>query len=266
MALSADERRAAEEKRESDKRAAEAKILKAKVAGSKSWLTRAVNEAEAAVGRCGTKPNDSQAICLQKCSTELDTRYWGLKDVMVAYQDVCQDEAEIADIGTYADAALVSYNKLKEDVDKLLSEHAETSKQTRAIVPGQSGSGSGSGASNYQNQMRVISDLKPKTLCADSLPEEMRQWSEKFKSYHEASNMSQSNCKTQQAFLKATVDSDINGLLENEITDETSVEDCIAALERMFLRKYPVFTRRWHIFDFKQNKSDSYTTFYSKLK
>ena len=111
----------AEEKRELERKAEERRELKKKVAAHKSWLTRVLRDTENAAGRFGPKPNDEQAVSLQTCSAQLDKRYWALQGSMVAYQEVCEDEAEMNELGVYADTAQDSYGKMKADVDKLLS-------------------------------------------------------------------------------------------------------------------------------------------------
>ena len=115
-------------------------------------------------------------------------------------------------MATYAEETSVAYHKVMEHVNGLLGEHEASSKESDVVVTGQSSSSSSSG---YQPSLKVVEALKPATLTADSDPEEMKQWKDGFISYHEMSNMSLTSKAVQQAFLKATLDTDINSYLEN---------------------------------------------------
>ena len=97
-----------------------------------------------------------------------------------------------------------------EHVDGLLREHVASSKESDVVVTGKSSSSSSSG---YQPSLKVVEALKPATLTADSNPEEMKQWKDGFISYHDISNMSLTSKAAQQAFLKATLDTDIKSYI-----------------------------------------------------
>ena len=63
----AEARAETEKKRETDRRASEAAVLKAKVGGSKSFMTLALREAENAISDSPSKPSNSQILSARFC-------------------------------------------------------------------------------------------------------------------------------------------------------------------------------------------------------
>ena len=114
---------------------------------------------------------------------------------------------------------------------------------------------------------RINKGLKPKPLRQDASPEEFRSWAKHFKAFYASS--------LQRAYLHMCLDITLETAISSKIKPDTRIfkdegnpEDnyCIQHLEELFLRKYPLATRRYNYIDSCQPRGMAMSTLISTLK
>ncbi len=90
--------------------------------------------------------------------------------------------------------------------------------------------------------------LKPTMLKRDDMPVTMRAWIEQYVAYHRTSHLDTD--KDQQTYFLTLLDSSLRARIKASLTDDTPVltitgqDSCISILEKSFMAKHPLFTRR----------------------
>ncbi len=96
----------------------------------------------------------------------------------------------------------------------------------------------------------------------------MRVWREQFGAYHLASQIGGEEPKIQLAFVKATLDIELQRELTGrvELTDEMDIESIVDKVEEIFKERYPIFTRRWRLFSARQSSKQTFTSWHTGLR
>ncbi len=101
----------------------------------------------------------------------------------------------------------------------------------------------------------------------------MRAWIDQYEAYHRTSNLDTLPNKDQQAYFLALLDSPLRARIKASLADHIPVlsvisqqDSCIAILERSFMAKHPLFTRRLNFFRYTHQSSVSFAEFLLKLR
>ena len=117
--------------------------------------------------------------------------------------------------------------------------------------------------------------LKPDLLHHNFTPVELRAWAAAFKAYHTASNFNKATILEQQAYFLKTLDPQLQERVRTKKRDDTPIftdpadqskVSCMKIIEDFFLLKYPMVTRRFQFFNFKQEPGKSFTDFKTALE
>ena len=114
--------------------------------------------------RFKTKPSDAGAVTLQTFSSKADERYLVIQQAISDLNEVDEDEDAVAELEIYANSVQDQYDKTKNGVCELLNKHFDKTTNLKAPT---------SDSSDYHNQLRVVTDLRPETLLFDNNPEEL---------------------------------------------------------------------------------------------
>ncbi|CAB4045721.1 Hypothetical predicted protein, partial [Paramuricea clavata] len=116
---------------------------------------------------------------------------------------------------------------------------------------------------------RINESLKPAILSKDASPTEMRHWIDAFKSYYSSNDMDSFSVQERQSYFKILLDVDLRTRIMAKMSDDTDVfgnDGCIDLLEKDFLARYPLFSRRLDFFQSQQRPGQAFTDFLAKLK
>ncbi len=114
--------------------------------------------------------------------------------------------------------------------------------------------------------------LKPNVLRRDDLPITMRAWIEQYEAYHRTSHLDTLPDKDQQAYFLTLLDISLRARIKASLTNETPVlptadqDSCIYILEKGFMVKHPLFTRRLNFFRYVHTGGISFAEFLIKLR
>ena len=95
-----------------------------------------------------------------------------------------------------------------------------------------------------------------------------------FKAFYSASNIGSLKTCAQHAFVRRSVDSDLMSVLETQITATTPIFDdenmpgtdsVFSLLNKEFLYRYPLVSRRFSFFSLNQAKGQTFTEYLAKL-
>lgn len=133
---------------------------------------------------------------------------------------------------------------------------------------------SSAGRSRLQNEgipgrlghFKPASDLRPPILSQESTPPEMREWINKFKAFHAASNMSTLGIDEEKEYLLSRIEGSLATTLRGNFQTAASIADCFRLLEARFLELHPLFRRRLSWFEQKKERGQKLIDFYHKLR
>jgi len=118
--------------------------------------------------------------------------------------------------------------------------------------------------------IRPVDSLRPAVLSKEVLPEELRVWMSKFRSYFNASHMADGSFEEQHAYFFACLDDYLAIRLRDRIRADTPVlgalNSCMSFLEEEFARRFPIFLRRVDFFQFEQASGQAFSDWASKLR
>jgi hypothetical protein len=108
-----------------------------------------------------------------------------------------------------------------------------------------------------QAQFREQNGLKPGMLSPTMSPPEMQDWVSSFRQYFGASNMELLKVDEQLGYFFARMEPALSLELREDVTDTTTLDDCVARLADKFLELYPLFHRRLEWFQLEKGRSQS---------
>ena len=113
--------------------------------------------------------------------------------------------------------------------------------------------------------LREIVGLRPPKLLMEARPVEVNEWLSQFKAYHRGSHMEVADLYVQQSFFKNAIDIDLRTLLEGKITEDSTIEMCMDAINDIFIEKHPLIARRFDFFTSHQPKGMKWTLWHAKM-
>ena len=126
-----------------------------------------------------------------------------------------------------------------------------------------------------QNTVRANEALKPFVLSLDHTPAEMRGWIRRFTAYYTSSNMDKGSKLEQQAYFMSVLESSLEAKVREKLSNSTPIfrngdlaieVTCIELLEKAFINKYSMLTRRFHFFNHKQAPGQNFSDWALKLR
>ena len=111
--------------------------------------------------------------------------------------------------------------------------------------------------------------LKPMVLSMECTPAEMRKWVKGFKAYFNSSGMEQCATEEQQAYLRAVLSTELDDRLEPHVSATTPIfgaGGCMEWLEKLFLQRYPMVTRRHQFFNATQRQGQAYADYEATVR
>ncbi|CAB4045298.1 zinc knuckle [Paramuricea clavata] len=116
---------------------------------------------------------------------------------------------------------------------------------------------------------RINDSLKPSVLSKDASPVEMRHWLDSFKAYYTSNNMETFSKSERLSYFKILLDCDLKTRITSKMDDSTDIfgkDGCLEILERDFLCRYPLFSRRLDFFQKQQKAGQPFTDYMARLK
>ncbi len=190
-------------------------------------------------------------------ATELENLTQVLAEKHQAIQDKCSEisglmtEDRAVKIEKDADDNAKDYIAAMESIRTAMAEYVPA---PTPAPPRGAGEGAGAGARGTHQVLRTVNDLKPETLTFESTPEVMRVWRERFEAYHRASKIGVEEPTIRMAFLKATLDIELQRDLAGRVdpAEDQDIEAIANKVEEIFKERYPIFTRRLKLFSARQ--------------
>ena len=124
------------------------------------------------------------------------------------------------------------YEKAKEHLEQVDNLEADIEKvwdlfnknaQMRSAIPTASPAAARRPPSATDNQIKLVTELKPETLAHDASAGELRFWLKKFEAYYIASGMQNARTAVQHTYLLNCLDSELSLYLDGCITAQTPV-------------------------------------------
>ena len=103
--------------------------------------------------------------------------------------------------------------------------------------------------------------MRPDKLTIESKPEELRSWISQFETYYATSSMDSLTFQIQQSYFIQCLGKDLRSRVEEQIDLGTTPvfgekDSCMAILQAIFLKRYPLFKRRLAFFNAQQQKGN----------
>jgi len=124
-------------------------------------------------------------------------------------------------------------------------------------------------AAAHPQRIRPNDALKPFTLSRDHTPVQLRDWQQKFRDYYSSSKFEHCSVSEQQAYFKSCLDSYLSQRLHQDIQAATPIfgdGSCTEALDALFKKFYPLFTRRLDFFKSSQAPGQLFSDWTTQLR
>ena len=232
--------------------------IKKTINAQKGHLTRHVNELDRAVTFLKSNPHDIQAADVM-----------AKLDKMESYAEkIANNYEKLMEIDPEDDIYATRWETLKEEQAK----HRQTAVQ--AILQSRTAAAQPIAQAPQQQRqqsasVKIQTALQPEKLQRDATPAALRSWSRKFKSFYNVSSMDKLDIADQQAFFFQSLDLNLETVLRQQIQEDTQIwgdNSCVSKLEEAFRVAYPLHTRRYDFHAYNQEKGQSFTDYYAKLR
>ena len=256
----------------------ELKILAGKLRSYKGWLTQAINNCLELVKLPTTAANasfmvdrldsalselDERRAKVDKCLEDMEAIEFDKEDTQDRKEKEKYYEDQRGDIAARCQSVV---SKVSDVYSKLKTVGENNGSNAPAPIA------STSGATNI-SPIKVQDSLKPFVLSIENTPYEFLTWKKEFKAFYSASNLNQLSISGQQAFFKKHLDQSLLSVLDPLINSTTPIFDennmpgldsCFHILEKEFLLRYPLVTRRFEFFNQSQKKGQFFTEYFGK--
>ena len=115
--------------------------------------------------------------------------------------------------------------------------------------------------------------LKPLKLTKDHTPVELASWTETFHAYFSSSNFSTCTNTDHQEYFKSFIDVSLETRIKDRILPETpvfsdraNISSCMSILEEEFDSCYPIFSRRYTLFNKRQAEGQLFSDFAADVR
>ena len=208
--------------------------------GHGSHLTRDQNTVEAEIKRFMIKPTTEVATELRRLEGKIRNRMDLMQELYSSLEALEENDDTAKVVSDKSMEMNVKCNTVVTSIAVLLKDFEEKI-ETGATATTRTAGGE-------RNIMREQLGLKPATLQHDSRPIDLACWIKAYQGYFTASKMHTLDIPTQQAYLRRTLDSDLQTLLDIRIDETSGMDECVSQIGQIFMEKYPLMTRRWNIF------------------
>ena len=119
---------------------------------------------------------------------------------------------------------------------------------------------------------KPIESLKPQKLQFEDNMAQFRRWKQRFRAYHNSSNLRVLTLTDQQAFLVACVDDDISDRITSIASETTEIfpneteHSCYDILEQLFQERIPLLLRRQQFLSYTQTEGQNGLKFREELR
>ena len=168
----------------------------------------------------------------------------------------------------------VDVERVVDDVDKAQSDLRKwivTKQGENAPNPGAAQAQGGGQVKD--SAARIVESFKPQTLTRDHTLEEFNAWRQLFKGYYQANEklLVAKGAEFQRNFLFSVIDAKFQVLLQTDetVTDETPImgpNNLLAKLKASFMAAYPLYVRRYHFHEYRQEKGQSFPDWWNTKK
>jgi uncharacterized coiled-coil protein SlyX len=225
-----------------------------KYAGHKGWCTKYLQKASECTKIIATNWARSTEEKLEENLKNAENQVGAMgqwTDVLVQaqYDKVADHQAEVEDLEKQLAVLYTTFVKTQNE--------RANQQQAPAAPP--------------RSAVKPVSDLKPTQLAADATTADLKQWKRQFLAYFSASNMAAAKTSDQQAYLEACLDRDLAKAMTRLTTGTTPVtgeagNSCLAILEEIFDRRYPLLLRRRQYFNMTQQQGQDERSFLESVQ
>ena len=233
-----------------------------KLNAMRTWFTRNITAATAAVGYTTASPSETALRNLE-----------GALHDLVYHKEWC-------DFLTRYLAELVTEESLEglmENLDDVQERYEETASSvlacvtaTQNILNPPANVAAPAAAAPSAAASKVATELMPDKLASDANPGQFRHWAAQFKAFYSRSKLSTSTIPEQQWYLYKCLDVELADLVRLDVSETTqifgAVNSCFVVLEQKFEEEFPLFVRRLQYFQAMQKQGQPFSEFVTELK
>ena len=241
----------------------EAAGLRRALPAYKGHTTRRLNAARSQIEAVEANP-------VRRRIEQLDQALAKLEEASETYMSKLL-ELQVVDPPRFAEyeAALES---LQTDVMEARSRGVDVSSQAeagnRAAPEGEPGPGPARDGASRGGKMSEA--LRPFQLSLDHRPIELRTWVNRFEAYYRSCSMQAFSISEQQEHFMVLLSPQLETAIRNEVRPSTPIfgdgASCMAALEKEFQDRYPVFERRLQLFRDRPSKGQSLSQWWGDFR
>ena len=129
------------------------------------------------------------------------------------------------------------------------------------------------GGQNKESTARLVDSFKPFILTRDHTLEEFNAWSAQFRGYYQANQriLETKGAEFQRNFLFNVIDVKFQILLQTDdaVTNEMKImgdNNLLAKLKASFMTSYPLYVRRYHFHEHRQERNQSFPDWWNAKK
>lgn len=235
--------------------------LKGSLKAYKGHVTRAIRATDRLCAFVDEHATSFNVKELEEAHSNLKAAFQKVEDCYIKLQEL--DPANFVAYDNGIRASLDEFDKVSDQVLKVLSQSAKPAPNTSA-PPQQAGGGGGGHA-----RPKINDTLKPFILTRDHNPTEFRSWVQKFRAFYSTSAIDKCAIAEQQAYLRICIDSNLDSRIYDKVQATTPIfgdDGCISLLEEEFMLRYPLFTRRLDFFRHTQSSGQLFSEFAAQLR
>lgn len=227
--------------------------------GFKSWVTRKAKECEEAANYLLKNPSKYAA-------TQLDESFVDFKIRGAKLENAYLECVQVDNVGE-EQRWEVALGELEQEFSHV-RRHVMVSMEayTGAMVPPQQQAPAGGAA--HVGRFPINDTLRPPILSLNNSPVELRQWTEKLRSFFTSNTLATAPIPEQQSYVRQFIDSDLDVRLEIRLDDSIEIfgdNGVVSFIQEEFARRYPLFSRRLEYFRYQRQTGQSASNFVAKL-
>ena len=158
-------------------------------------------------------------------------------------------------------------------VDDTMAEIAQALNRVNGCPRSEPQAASSAAQGRQQARAKPNEALRPFKLTKDHTPVELASWIAKFKAYFSNSNFAVCTVAEQQAYFKNVIDVNLETRIADRVmqdtpvfSDRANIPSCMSILEEEFDSRYPLFTRRFNLFNHKQGEGQLFSDFAADVR
>ena len=240
--------------------------IKTSTRSHKGQMTKLGNQALIQIDTCRAFPNKRCADALEETMDRIKEK---LADIEYGYNELSKED------GTTEPDNIKKVEKICNDTNDMMDRILRTLAQVKQPEEPSAAAPAGT---PQQNGVKIKDGLKPEKLKMDNNPSEFRRWKVKIHTFFTASNLIKATNLEQRGYLEMCIDTELGERLEANplihqaspvlrYTGEPEPQDltCIQALERDFINRYPMTSRRHELLQAKQARGELMSTYSAKI-